>query len=585
MLKLQQQKIAAFSKQNVNLDFELIQDRKQKAMLRSPALERALVTCKGEIETYLRKVRMEELLIKETQQSIKALSVRQQAQQRARGGEGITRYNNGLLGKQANILQQRLDVSMVKYNKILGENMKLREQIDGIVHHRDVFDKIFARIGAETSLISDETARLYDQIEETEAERNKIAEEMDKAAEKAAAETMEFERKLAEDHEARKLERRRVTSEKRKMDVTNTPDLPSPAKDPRARLRQAKRMDKEAGSRRGSPNHDAEDDDNDEEEPVQVGQLSHEEEASLLSQSTTAKWKTVTQKTVITDSKQQLWEIKKFFDQLEEVTGIADADELSKMFLESERRIFSVFRDINAVTEDIDGLQQEVAALEAAQATHNPNREQNLLHRRAVLKTKQTLLRADEYQKRYNTTRSELASLEEQVVEMRNAVLASSTSEQVVSMAAQLSGRASPRGESGATTESLAESIMKNLGQLEQHIREVLSGTSRGGRKGAQKRFNADIAEQMRKKLMETEKVVKKKLNHDSIFKEGFNDSDENGDDFEGVGGMLPHSTLKTKRLVRRHFANKGSGGNSRPGTGNRRRNGGSISRAPSRLH
>ncbi len=63
------------------------------------------------------------------------------------------------------------------------------------------------------------------------------------------------------------------------------------------------------------------------------------------------------------------------------MTGITDADELAKLFLESERRIFSVFRDISAVTEEIDTLQQEVTALEAAQAQHNPNRQQNLLHR------------------------------------------------------------------------------------------------------------------------------------------------------------------------------------------------------------
>ena len=125
-----------------------------------------------------------------------------------------------------------------------------------------------------------------------------------------------------------------------------------------------------------------------------------------------------------------------FMLQLNDVTGITDADELSKLFLESERRIFSVFRDINAVTEDIDALQQEVpcififtmllfisttlltlywfamkvTALEAAQAKHNPNRQQNLMHRRAVLKTKQTLLRADEYENRYDATRTELAT-------------------------------------------------------------------------------------------------------------------------------------------------------------------------------
>ena len=55
-----------------------------------------------------------------------------------------------------------------------------RAQVDNIVHHRDVFDKIFTRIGAETSLISDETSRLNEQIEAVEAERDKVAAEMNK---------------------------------------------------------------------------------------------------------------------------------------------------------------------------------------------------------------------------------------------------------------------------------------------------------------------------------------------------------------------------------------------------------------------
>ncbi len=67
-----------------------------------------------------------------------------------------------------------------------------------------------------------------------------------------------------------------------------------------------------------------------------------------------------------------------------------------------------------------------------------------------------------------------------------------------------------------------------------------------------------------RKKIVEAEKVVKKRLAHDAIFRDDFSDSDGDGvDSFEG-GGLLPHSELKTKRLVRRHFAtqaSKGGGG------------------------
>ena len=308
LIKQQQAKIVAFAKKNENLSFEIIQDRKQASMLRSPGLARDLQLCKGEIETYLRKVRMEELMIKETQQSIRALHMRQQAQRRARGGENVTRYNNQLLGKQAHILQQRLDVTMVKYNKILGVNMKLRKQIDAIVHHRDVFDKIFTRIGAETSLISDETARLNVQIEDVEKERDLVAEDMDKQTEQAALETKEFEEKLAADHEARKIERRRAAKELAKL--RKEPKIPDPNRKPDI----SRSPSMSPRTRSGDLAENLEDGD----EPIQVGQLSHEEEAGLLTQSTIAKWNTVTKKKVITTSKQHLFEIQKFFDQVEQ---------------------------------------------------------------------------------------------------------------------------------------------------------------------------------------------------------------------------------------------------------------------------
>ena len=48
--------------------------------------------------------------------------------------------------------------------------------------------------------------------------------------------------------------------------------------------------------------------------------------------------------------------------------------------------------------------------------------------------------------------------------------------------------------------------------------------------------------------------VVKKRLNHDSIFRDDFSDSDDELDEYAGAGGLLPHSELKTKRLVKRHF-------------------------------
>jgi hypothetical protein len=87
----QRRRIESVRVQNEELDFELMQDRKMQVLLKEPLLNKDIKTFKSEIEMYLRKNRQEELLIKETTQSIRSISVRLQAQQRSQGGEQITR--------------------------------------------------------------------------------------------------------------------------------------------------------------------------------------------------------------------------------------------------------------------------------------------------------------------------------------------------------------------------------------------------------------------------------------------------------------------------------------------------------------
>ena len=210
LLLEQRRRIEKMRAQNRQLDFELMQDRKMQAVLKEPLLNKDIKNYKAEIEKYLRRNRQEELLIKETSHAIRTISTRLQAQRRTRGGEHVTRYNNALLGKQANILQQRLDIGMVRYNKIIETNVKLREKIDRLVQQREVFDKIYSRIAAEVALVSDETERLEAQIELVEKERDDVAEDMNRQMEEATRVAAEFDAKLVQDEEARKLKHQQV---------------------------------------------------------------------------------------------------------------------------------------------------------------------------------------------------------------------------------------------------------------------------------------------------------------------------------------------------------------------------------------
>ena len=297
LLLEQRRRIEHVRAQNRELDFELRQDRKQQAILKEPLLNSDIKNCKTEIENYLRKNRQEELFIKETAQTIRSISTRLQAQQRSRGGEHVTRYNNGLLSKQANILQSRLDVGMVKYNKKIETNVKLREQIDRMVQQREVFDKIYSRIAAEVTLISDETTRLNQQIELVEKERNAVAEEMDRQvaeAEKAAA---EFDRKVVQDGEGRKQKEQKLRREKAKL----KPDTTEVVED-----------DEHSSGGEDGP----EGKDKAAAKKPKVGGMTPAEEENLITSHAVGKWTTVTNKTVINHARLDLSSIQQFFDQV-----------------------------------------------------------------------------------------------------------------------------------------------------------------------------------------------------------------------------------------------------------------------------
>jgi len=178
----------------------------------------------------------------------------------------------------------------VKYNKILETNTKLREQIDRLIQQRETFDKIFSRIGAEVTLVSDETTRLNQQIALMEHERDAVAQEMDRMMEDAAQTAEEFDKKLSEDDEMRKLQRQQLAREKARLEPISTA------------IAEPDDETKDGGEEQAST--------------PKVGVMTPEEETSLLTSQTIGKWTTVAKKKVIEQNKLDLAEIQKFFEKV-----------------------------------------------------------------------------------------------------------------------------------------------------------------------------------------------------------------------------------------------------------------------------
>ena len=62
------------------------------------------------------------------------------------GGTNAAAENQRNVEKQVRILENRLDQALVKFNKSLANNRKLREEIDNLRGERVAFDSVYKKL-------------------------------------------------------------------------------------------------------------------------------------------------------------------------------------------------------------------------------------------------------------------------------------------------------------------------------------------------------------------------------------------------------------------------------------------------------
>ena len=67
-------------------------------------------------------------------------------QRQKMGGINASRENNQAIAKQIQILENRLDKALKRYNEALANNKRLRENIDNLRRERLVFDQIYKKL-------------------------------------------------------------------------------------------------------------------------------------------------------------------------------------------------------------------------------------------------------------------------------------------------------------------------------------------------------------------------------------------------------------------------------------------------------
>lgn len=65
---------------------------------------------------------------------------------RQMGGVNAATNNQKHVEKQVRLLESRLDQALVKFNKCVSRNKKLREEIDGLRGERVTFEKVYKKI-------------------------------------------------------------------------------------------------------------------------------------------------------------------------------------------------------------------------------------------------------------------------------------------------------------------------------------------------------------------------------------------------------------------------------------------------------
>ncbi len=99
-----------------------------------------------EIERYKRSIEMERSNISNIEKQMASLREKIWHQRKMMGGTNAAAENQRTVEKQVKILENRLDQALVKFNKSLANNRKLREEIDNLRGERVAFDSVYKKL-------------------------------------------------------------------------------------------------------------------------------------------------------------------------------------------------------------------------------------------------------------------------------------------------------------------------------------------------------------------------------------------------------------------------------------------------------
>jgi len=263
-------------------------------------------------------------------------------------GANAAAENQRTAEKQLRILENRLDQALVKFNKSLANNRRLREKIDNLRGERIAFEGVYKKLekvsegliqchGKYSGPMSLELtfSTLLQGLQDRKRQMAQVIEQSNVAYEqrdKSRLEIMAIDQsdKKEQDHFDKQMEEM-------------------------GRVLEAEIN--EAANRRKNQNPN----------------LSNADEESKIAAEKAAQANALMKEreTLAREREEKIHGFEEAFQRIEEATGISDVDELVQVFKENDEQNFSLFTFANEQTNEINCLEEEVQALRAEQSMSN----------------------------------------------------------------------------------------------------------------------------------------------------------------------------------------------------------------------
>jgi hypothetical protein len=367
---------------------------------------------------YIKKIETERRKIEELDKSIATYQERILEQKSRLGGVNAAQENNLMIQKQIQVLENRLNKSLLKFNETLAQNKVLRQKIDEYRRERVVFDVIYKKLERELHEKKKEMAGIIKDSKNAYQIRDKSLSEMMALKQHADKERTEFESEFKELGDLIKQQQLMLEQ---------------------VRLKQFERT------------YD---------DKIVTQQVS--EEGGGESTSPLGAWSSNKDKSIPL-SLEKIHSYEDALQRIQESTGIYDINEIVTRFLEAEEQNFSLFNYVNDINSEIERLEHSISDMRNQIEKYRGQGMSTDTQRKKTLRDLEEKLvrtdkKSDEYEARYQLAVRTITHLKNGIHSIFTRIGAQSTSVDEM------------LGNQGVTESNM----MQYLGIIEQRTSEIL---------------------------------------------------------------------------------------------------------------